>query len=84
MILQMAGKICFIVGKSLNCIFGFMYNKSCGENIHNPVKFPISSFHSFFKILLILLFLLAMTLTGFCQVIKMRAFMGVTCSFQAE
>ena len=40
----MPGKIFFIVGNYLNCIFGFMHNKSCGKNIHIADRFPVSSF----------------------------------------
>lgn len=40
----MAGKIFFIVGNYFNCIFSFMYYKSCGKKIHIAVKFPVSSF----------------------------------------
>ena len=75
----MPGKIFFIVGNYLNCIFGFMHNKSCGKNIHIADRFPVSSFLFF-----LFFFFRAMTLMGFCQIIKMRAFSGATCSFQAE
>lgn len=73
-------KYFFIVGNYLNCIFGFMHNKSCGKNIHIADRFPVPNFLSFF----FLYFFRAMTLMGFCQVIKMRVFLGATCSFQAE